>query len=446
MFVLKNAWSAVLRRPWRSLLTFLIAMLAAFGSMLGLAVTTENDAANGEVYDTQQATAAIRLSDEGFAARDGADPDWADEHLLTWADYTEYATTAQLAGLQFSYTVTESVPVRQSDSIKPVGVSDDQPDADSTGGEFTLRGFYTLEAAQSNDLGRYKLVEGKHLSYGGSAPKGALISRAVADANDLQVGDTFTVGNPADADTTYDMTVRGIYEYVDDEAPTGYGDDASLSKDNRENAIYVSAYTFIVTNGLDAEDATGWAKPDLNITFVLNNPEAYDSFVEAINDSDNTLKDGYEISSPSLEAYRESIEPLGALASTMRMALIAGGIVGGLALLALTIAGAARRRNEIGYALTVGVTKPRLSWQFMLEVFMVTLPAFAIGALAGGFASGPLGSALADGHATPVVADTVWQVIWYGLGVCLVLALVAMLFVATFKRMSLFDSRSEVTA
>lgn len=31
MFVLKNAWAAVMRRKWRSLLTLLIVLLVTFG-------------------------------------------------------------------------------------------------------------------------------------------------------------------------------------------------------------------------------------------------------------------------------------------------------------------------------------------------------------------------------------------------------------------------------
>lgn len=447
MFVLNNAWAAVTRRPWRSLLTLLITLLITFGTMFGLSVTTENDTANGTAYDSQQATAVIRLSDKGFADRDGADPDWATDNLLSWDDYTAYATAAQVAGVQFSYTATESVPVRQSDTIKPVGGDGaTDADADDTGGDLTLRAFYTLDAAQANDLGRYKVVEGKHLSYAGKAPKGALISRALADENGLEVGDTFTVGDPSDAGKTYEMTVRGIYEYTDDQAPDGRGDDAALSKDNRENAIYVSAYTFIVANGLDAENATGWSKPDLNIMFMLSSPGDYETFAKAVKDSDDGLKDGYAVSSPSLDAYRASIAPLGTLAGVMRIVMIVLWAAGGLLLVALVIADVARRRDEIGYALTVGVTKGRLGWQFMLEVWMVTLPAFAIGALAGGFASGPLGAALAGGHETAVLADEVWQVIGCGLGVCVVLAVIAMLRVVCFRSASLFESRTEVTA
>ena len=55
--------------------------------------------------------------------------------------------------------------------------------------------------------------------------------------------------------------------------------------------------------------------------------------------------------------------------------MIALWVAGGLLLVALVVSDGLRRREEIGYALTVGVSKARLGWQFMLEVWMVTLPA-----------------------------------------------------------------------
>lgn len=444
MFVLKNAWAAVVRRKWRTLLAILVTLIVSFGSMFGLAVLEENEVANTTAYDAQTPTATIRLTDEAYAERDGADPSWADENLLTWSDYTNYATYVQAMGLSFEYTLAESIPVRQTDSIQAIATGDADADSDDTGGELTLQSFYTLDAAQANETGRYEVVEGKHLSYSGNAPLGALISREVANANGLEVGDTITVGDPSDADTTYDLTVRGIYEYVDDDAPEGRGDDAALSKDNRVNAIYVSYYTFAAVLGLDTTSGTGWSTPDLNIIFTLGSPSYYDTFVETI--EDNGLADGYEITSPTLEAYAESIAPLGTLADTMQTVLLVTWIAGGVILLALTIANVRRRRDEIGMAMVVGVSKVRLGWQFMLETWIPIIPAFAIGALAGGFASGPLGAALADGHETTILAAQVWQVIWYGLGACLVLAIVAMLRVATFPVKTLFDQREGVEA
>lgn len=45
-----------------------------------------------------------------------------------------------------------------------------------------------MDAAKINDYGYYKVVKGKHLSYK-TQSDGVLISQALADKNNLKVGD-----------------------------------------------------------------------------------------------------------------------------------------------------------------------------------------------------------------------------------------------------------------
>ena len=97
-----------------------------------------------------------------------------------------------------------------------------------------------------------------------------------------------------------------------------------------------------------------------------------------------------------------------------------------------------KRDDEIGMALVSGVTRGRLGWQFMLEVFIVTLPFYVIGLVGGAFAANPIGSALASGHATPVTSGLIWTMVWYGLGSILILAILAALRLAFFSTNKLF--------
>ena len=89
-------------------------------------------------------------------------------------------------------------------------------------------------------------------------------------------------------------------------------------------------------------------------------------------------------------------------------------------------------------ALVSGVTRGRLGWQFMLEVFIVTLPFYVIGLVGGAFAANPIGSALASGHATPVTSGLIRTMVWYGLGSILILAILAALRLAFFSADKLF--------
>ena len=155
----------------------------------------------------------------------------------------------------------------------------------------------------------------------------------------------------------------------------------------------------------------------------------------------------YDISSPSLTAYKEAIQPLDSAATVARVMLIVVLAVGGLALLALTLWSAiGGRTGEIGMAMVTGVTKGRLGWQFMLESLMTTMPFWIIGIVAGALCAKPLGTLWAGGQAVAITSASVWNLIWYGLGTCLVLGIVAFIRVMCFNLNQLFENRSEVKA
>lgn len=441
MFVLNNAWAQLARHRWRTLLTAIITMVVAFGALFGLSVGQANTTATTDDYELLAPKAVVRMTADQLAKRDGADPDWT-KHYLTLDDYNTYYETVTNAGIQIAgMNLAMSVPARQTDdSIKAIAGTDDQ-DADKTGGEFTVAAFTSVDTARDNELGAYKVVEGKHLSYSGKAPQGALISRALADANGLKVGDEFTVADPGDADTTHTLTVRGIYEYTD-EAPAGHGDDAALAKDNRDNAIYV-AYATLYDTDMAKEDGTGWNIPDMSYVFEFSSMSDYDTFATQ---SAKSIAKGYEVSSPTLTAYERQIAPLTSLNATMGTVGLVLWIGGGLLLLALTLLGVARRAGEIGTALVCGMTRGRLAWQFMLEVFLPMLAGLIVGIVAGGFAAGPLGTALAGGYQTTMDGSMIWHVTWIGLLATLVLAIVAAMRPVCFGTTALFRRADDAVA
>lgn len=447
MFVLTNAWRAVTRRWVTSVLTVVVALLVAFGTIVSLAVLQEHSDAHGTDYNAQTPNAVIRPTAATRADMAGDDAATTKQYLAI-SDYEPYAMAAQEQGVTFTYTLAESLPVRQSEKFKAIAGSADVS-ADKTGGEFTVHSLADAKAKQANEYGQYRVTEGKTLEFAtdstsaAASSTGALISKAVADKNQLKVGDTFTVGDPSDASKTYEFTVRGIYEYTDDGDDANGSDSAALpklAKDNRENVIYTT-YATAYTMGLDQQDAKdgSWSKPDLNIIFEFTDTATYEKFVKLVTKA--KLPKGYEISSPTLDAYKTSIAPLDSLAAAVKPLAWALAIGGCVILLALAVARSwFGRTEEIGMAFVSGVTKPRLGWQFMVESFMLTVIPAAIGLTAGGFAAGPIGAALAGGHATPVTSTIVWTLVWDAIGAVVVLAVVGMLRPATFRSANLFKA------
>ena len=68
---------------------------------------------------------------------------------------------------------------------------------------------------------------------------------------------------------------------------------------------------------------------------------------------------------------------------------------------------------------------------------------WAIGLIAGALLAKPLGTAWAGGQAVAITSASVWNMIWYGLGACLVLGIIAFMRVGFFDLGQLFAGRSD---
>ena len=81
-----------------------------------------------------------------------------------------------------------------------------------TSGDFTLTGFSSDTAIANAANGTFTMSSGEVFGYGESDNGKVIISKALADFNDLKVGDEITVTNPSDTSTTYTFTISGIYK------------------------------------------------------------------------------------------------------------------------------------------------------------------------------------------------------------------------------------------
>lgn len=435
MFVAKNAWAELRRHPWRTALMVIVSLLVTMWSVFGAAVMHEYHAAHGEGYGALKPQAVVRMTDTALSDRSGDDADWT-KRYITWEEYNMLGAAAQAKHVQFDYSVVASVPVRSTGSFKAITTSATSgASQNETGGDFTLTSFYNEAAVDANEYGTFKVVEGNKLNYQDVTARDALVSQELAKKNNLKVGSTITVGNPANAKTTYTFTVGGIYTYTD--TPQGVqGADAQFAKDNRNNVIYTSYYDF-AASGLDTTEGTGWAVPDINIVFTLANPQAYEQFKSALKPD---LPEGFAVSSPTIDAYNHSLEPLDQLANTTKVMLICLWSVGGALALLLTLLEACPRREEIGYGLAVGVTKSRMAWQFMVEILLQTVLGVALGLLIGGWTANPLATQLAQGHTIAMHGGVLWNVAWIALLACLLLAIIASVRVALFRTAQLTHS------
>ena len=408
MFVLKNAWFTIRRHAARSLVMVLACLVVTALATTAATVLQADTKARTTDYESQQVDAVI-------SPRKGtkASP-------LGWNEYSKYAQRLQMDGMQYKAYFHETA------DISPEGLPQS--------GTYSLVGVSDKEAEPTLPHGPFAVDQGKGLDYASQNASGTqtvLISKQMAQANKLKVGDTLTIKDPRQQDQQVKLTISGTYHYRKAVDPAA----------NR--AIYTAYPTFAML-GLDAATKPGDPGHELLVAFVLDSPSTYQKFIKELR-KDGLKASQYDIDSPSLKNYQRRMEPVHRAADQARTAIILVCLLGGLVLLGCLFLMLRGRANEIGMAITIGVHKARLGWQFALETLLLTLPGLVLGLALGTAISRPLGRSLfrLGSLASMPHAGLIWKMILIGLAVCLVLALAAAARVAAFRTAQLYTNDLE---
>ena len=408
MFVLKNAWFTIRRHAARSLVMVLVCLVVAALATTAATVLQADTKARTTDYESQQVDAVI-------SPRKGtkASP-------LGWNEYSKYAQRLQMDGMQYKAYFHETA------DINPEGLTQS--------GTYSLVGVSDKQAEPTLPHGPFVLDQGKGLDYASQNTSGTqtvLISKQMAQANKLKVGDTLTIKDPRQQDQQVKLTISGTYHY-------------RKAADQTANRAIYTAYPTFAMLGLDAATKPGDPGHELLVAFVLDSPSTYQKFIKELR-KDGLKASQYDIDSPSLKDYQRRMEPVHRAADQARTAIILVCLLGGLVLLGCLFLMLRGRANEIGMAITIGVHKARLGWQFALETLLLTLPGLVLGLALGTAISRPLGRSLfrLGSLASMPHAGLIWKMILIGLAVCLVLALAAAARVAAFRTAQLYTNDLE---
>ena len=408
MFVLKNAWFTIRRHAARSLVMVLACLVVTALATTAATVLQADTKARTTDYESQQVDAVI-------SPRKGtkASP-------LGWNEYSKYAQRLQMDGMQYKAYFHETA------DINPEGLTQS--------GTYSLVGVSDKQAEPTLPHGPFVLDQGKGLDYASQNASGTqtvLISKQMAQANKLKVGDTLTIKDPRQQDQQVKLTVSGIYHY-------------RKAADQAANRAIYTAYPTFAMLGLDTASKPGDPGHELLVAFVLDSPSTYQKFIKELR-KDGLKASQYDIDSPSLKDYQRRMEPVHQAADQARTVIILVCLLGGLILLGCLFLMLHGRTNEIGMAITIGVHKARLGWQFALETLLLTLPGLALGLALGTGISRPLGRSLFHLGSLASMPHTglIWKIILIGLAVCLVLALAAAARVAAFRTAQLYTNDLE---
>lgn len=444
MFIVRNALHNVVRNKGRNALMIIIVAIITAAATVALAIVQAAERARTSALDDTTISAQISI-DRGAmigktrdAQSGGADMQAMRESMaskqLTLDDYQKYDKSEY--GVASSYYTETASAAAVDDGVEPVDSNgtvtnqedqsateqnqsgkqpqspgDDRaggmPDAGGgkggmmmTTGDFSLVGFSSDEAIANTPNGSFTMDSGQVFGYGTDDDGDVIISKTLADANDLSVGDTFKVADITDDTKTYTLTIVGIYSNTTENTMPMGGPMASTASDPA-NAIYTSVSTLDalgLTGGktIEITDARGNTREtqatQLSYTYVFDGKAQYDRFVADV--KANGLGNEYTVSSADVEQYEASLVPLNNLATFAKTLLIVVLCVGAVVLVVLTIFNIRERKYEIGVLTAIGVKKAKVAAQFAIELLAVTAIGLALGVGVGAAVSVPVSNSL----------------------------------------------------
>lgn len=457
MFIIRNAWRNVIRNKGRNILIAIIVAIIAAAATIGLAIRQaavtaretglENTTITAQIsFDRSKAISELRESSSSSDSSDSSSdnssaPDFdamreaMSDKQLSLSDYETYAKSS--SAVKSTY-YTETASLAATDDFQPVedstssSSSSDSSSSDSnssgnnssdnaqqqpggdigagrggdmsgmtmTSGDFSLVGFSSDEAVSNAANGTFTMSDGKVFGYDSDSDGDVIISKELADFNNLSVGDTFTVENATDDSTTYTLTVVGIYEN-DTESSNQMGGPMRSTASDPANAIYTSIST-LKSLGLDADstvsstdsngNTTETAAAQLSYTYVFASKDDYETFTSDVTKAG--LSDDYTVSSADVEQYESSLVPLNNLSQfALTLLWIVLG-VGAVVLVVITLFNVRERKYEVGVLTAIGVKKVKVAAQFTFELLVVTMIGLALGAAGGAVASVPVSNQL----------------------------------------------------
>ena len=263
--------------------------------------------------------------------------------------------------------------------------------------------------------GRFELVEGKHIT--DDMSDGVIISKQLADRNGLKVGDTVTgIYYPENNTPAVDMEIVGLFDIVADK------DDAVNMYDDASYYDY-SNYVFC---GMEAAEGLikGWGEDGEGISeayYYVSDAAQLDNIIKEVQSISSINWNNYKITSND-EVYQNissSLSDTGTLITTLIVVITVVSMV--LIILILSMSVRSRKR-EMGILLAVGIAKPSVILQYVLETALIAVAAFPLAYLSSRQVAGAIGTLFGKAAENVVVTPQHFALVAVAGGILLIIA------------------------
>ena len=275
-----------------------------------------------------------------------------------------------------SYYYTYNISLNGNSVEKAESDTSNMPDNGHGGGkggqmqsdslDFTLNGYSSVESMSEFVSGTYTMTEitddAWEIAFDGNY---VFINEELATYNELELNDKIVLED--EDGNTYEFEIIGIYEETD----SGEASPMSMFS-NSVNTIITNAEA-LVNIVSDNDSVDGTVTPTFIIDSYDNVEKLQEEFYEKGLDETYVLETNEETASSAVSV----VSNVNTFATTFLVITL---IIGGTVLFVINMINIRERKYEIGVLRTIGISKLKLTAQFVSELLIVALVALLLGA------------------------------------------------------------------
>ncbi len=396
MFILNNAIISITRNKGRNILIGIIILVIACACTITLAINnTANDLINSyeSAYEKELTISFDRnsvMEDFDFSnesAIEEMQENFNNISNFTIEDIKKYANSEHIESYYYTYNI--SLNGKNIDKAETTSETNNSSNPFNFPGnnnfiendmDFTITGYSSLEAMSEFIDGTYKISDIEEDAWDKAFDGNyVFINKELASYNDLSLGDTIKLED--EDNNTYSFEIIGIFE------------DNDIS-DNNVISMFSNSANTIITNTnalLSITDSNEDINASISPTFII---DSYDNaeiieeeFYEKGLDKSYVVQTNEELANSGLNG----VNNVKSFATTF---LIITLIIGGVVLIIVNMINIRERKYEIGVLRTIGISKCKLTIQFVTELIIVTVIALLLGACIGASMSKSVSNAL----------------------------------------------------
>lgn len=381
MFVLKNAWISITRNKGRNILIGVIILVIACACTITLAINnTASDLINSykSAYDKEITLSFDRSS--MMKSRDLSNKEEMEDlkesfnNIATYSveDVKNFAKNEHIKSYHYTYNISlngnsiEKATSESETNAPSFGDNKSGGDMNKNSMDFTLNGYSSVESMSEFVKGTYTMSEitdnAWDIAFDGNY---VFLNKELATYNNLSLNDKITLED--ESGKTYEFEVIGIFEDNDKD-----NDSMKSMFSNSTNKIITNADALV---NIDEENdsISGTVVP----TFVI---DSYDNAKAIQKDFYSKGLDKTYIVETNQEVAESGVSSIQSVKTFSTTFLIITLIIGGVVLLIINMINIRERKYEIGVLRTIGISKIKLTLQFVSELLIVAFVAIIIGA------------------------------------------------------------------